>query len=122
MNTPTVFFALLLFFTMISKTAIAQEAADKGGRFLRSLEEESPELFFWSMSMSMPNDLFGSMIMPNAGIAQGGEPPPSNKISDFLSKFKEEHVKLAEALSSKVDRDSIVSSAFAGKLAVGVSA
>ena len=113
MNTPTIFSTLLLFFTMISKTAIAQEATDKGGRFLRSLEEESPEPFFGFMSMSMPND----------GITQGGgEPTPSTEMSDFLSKFKEEHVKLAEALSGKVDRDIVGSSAFAGKLAEDVSA
>lgn len=113
MNTPAnVFSALLLFFAMMSKMAIAQEAANKGGRFLRYLEEESPEPFFGFMSMSMPND----------GITQGGEPSPSTEMSGFLSKFKEEHVKLAEALSGKVDRDIVVSSAFAGKLAEGVSA
>jgi hypothetical protein len=63
-----------------------------------------------------------SMSMPNDGITQGGEPSPSTEMSGFLSKFKEEHVKLAEALSDKVDRDIVVSSAFAGKLAEGVSA
>ena len=93
--------------------AIAQEAANKGGHFLRYLEEESPE----------PEPFFGFMSMPNDEIAQGGgEPTPSTEMSGFLSKFKEEHVKLAEALSGKVDRDIVVSSAFAGKLAEGVSA
>ena len=114
MNTPAnVFSALLLFFVMMSKMAIAQEAANKGGHFLRYLEEESPE----------PEPFFGFMSMPNDEIAQGGgEPTPSTEMSGFLSKFKEEHVKLAEALSGKVDRDIVVSSAFAGKLAEGVSA
>lgn len=114
MNTPAnVFSALLLFFVMMSKMAIAQEAANKGGHFLRYLEEESPE----------PEPFFGFMSMPNDEIAQGGgEPTPSTEMSGFLSKFKEEHVKLAEALSGKVDRDIVVSSAFAGKLSEGVSA
>ena len=112
MNTPAnVFSALLLFFAMMSKMAIAQEAANIGGRFLQYLKEESPE----------PEPFFGFMSMPDDGIAQGGgEPTPSTKMSDFLSKFKEEHVKLAEALSGKVDCDSVVSSAFAGKLSEGV--
>jgi len=63
----------------------------------------------------------GSRAYPMMGSPKGGSICPRPKCL-FLSKYKKEHVKLAETLSGKVDHDSFVSSAFAGKRPEGVSA
>jgi hypothetical protein len=110
MNTPTAFSAFLLFFTTVPEMAIAQEAANKGGHFLRTLNEESFEPFLGSMSMSAD------------GIIQEKVPFPSINMANALSKADPLLVKAAEALSGQVAGKHVVPSDSVGKFSEGVSA
>jgi hypothetical protein len=112
--------ALILFHVTASEMVVAQEAAaaTTGGHhpLLRALKEGVPEMSFSSgMSMFMPTDEEGIVPPGPSSSSTGGG------MANFLSKFKEEHVTLAETLSGKklggkVSGSGVTSSAFTSKM------